>query len=73
MFYPKLGALCTEMNLMLHMDGARLVNASVALGMSPARLVQSCDSATLCLNKGLGAPMGSLVVGTKEFIARFVF
>ncbi|XP_042862149.1 probable low-specificity L-threonine aldolase 2 [Penaeus japonicus] len=67
-----LGALCNEMNLLLHMDGARLVNASVALGMSPARLVQSCNSATLCLNKGLGAPMGSLVVGTKEFIARAI-
>ncbi|XP_071530504.1 uncharacterized protein [Panulirus ornatus] len=65
-----LGALCIELNLPLHMDGARLINASVALGTSPARLVQSCNSISLCINKGLGAPMGSLVVGTKEFIAR---
>nr|XP_045601274.1 probable low-specificity L-threonine aldolase 2 isoform X3 [Procambarus clarkii] len=65
-----LGALCNELNLPLHMDGARLINASVVHGTSPARLVQLCDSVSLCLNKGLGAPMGSLVVGTKEFITR---
>ncbi|XP_066961171.1 uncharacterized protein [Macrobrachium rosenbergii] len=66
----ELGEMCHELNLPLHVDGARLMNASVALGMNPSRLVASCDSVALCLNKGLGAPMGSLVVGTKDFIAR---
>lgn len=66
----QLGALCSELGLPLHCDGARLINASVALGTSPARIVQACNSVTLCLNKGLGAPMGSLVVGTKDFIAK---
>ncbi|XP_068239421.1 uncharacterized protein [Palaemon carinicauda] len=66
----ELGEMCHDLNLPLHMDGARLMNASVALGTNPSRLVSSCDSVTLCLNKGLGAPMGSLVVGTKDFIAR---
>ncbi|KAK4292177.1 hypothetical protein Pmani_035042 [Petrolisthes manimaculis] len=66
----ELGAMCSELGLPLHCDGARLINASVALGTSPARIVQACDSVSLCLNKGLGAPMGSLVIGTKEFIAK---
>ncbi|XP_042238815.1 probable low-specificity L-threonine aldolase 2 [Homarus americanus] len=65
-----LGTLCNDLNLPLHMDGARLINASVALGTVPSCLVQSCDSVSFCLNKGLGAPMGSVIVGTKEFIAR---
>ncbi|KAK7078194.1 putative low-specificity L-threonine aldolase 1 [Halocaridina rubra] len=66
----ELGAVCEELNLLLHVDGARLINASVALGVPPSRLVARCHSVTLCLNKGLGAPMGSLVVGTQEFITR---
>ncbi|XP_076034712.1 uncharacterized protein LOC143021229 [Oratosquilla oratoria] len=66
----QLGMLCREFNLLLHMDGARLMNASVALGMPPIRLVQHCDSVSFCLNKGLGAPAGSVIVGSKDFIAR---
>ncbi|MPC19507.1 putative low-specificity L-threonine aldolase 2 [Portunus trituberculatus] len=60
----------SKLGLSLHCDGARLMNAAVALGTSPARLVQACDSATLCLNKGLGAPMGSVIAGTRDFITR---
>ncbi|KAK7076225.1 putative low-specificity L-threonine aldolase 1 [Halocaridina rubra] len=66
----ELSAICEELNLLLHADGARLINASVALGVPPSRLVARCHSVSLCLNKGLGAPMGSLVVGTQEFITR---
>lgn len=66
----QLGAVCSGLGLQVHCDGARLMNAAVALGTSPVRLVQSCNSVTLCLNKGLGAPMGSVIAGTREFINR---
>lgn len=52
----------------LHVDGARLFNAAVALGVPVRELVADADSATFCLSKGLAAPIGSVVVGSKEFI-----
>ncbi|XP_052052790.1 uncharacterized protein LOC127694992 [Apodemus sylvaticus] len=52
----------------VHMDGARLMNAAVALRMPPARLVEHCDSVSFCFSKGLGAPVGALVGGSKDFI-----
>jgi threonine aldolase len=52
------------------MDGARFFNAVVALGVSPATLAAPADTVTFCLSKGLSAPIGSLVVGPAEFIAR---
>ncbi|XP_073463017.1 uncharacterized protein [Aquarana catesbeiana] len=55
--------------LKVHLDGARLINAAVSLGVEPAEIVKYCDSVSLCLSKGLGAPMGSLLGGTAEFIA----
>jgi threonine aldolase len=54
----------------MHLDGARLMNACVATGLTPKDYAQYFDSCTLCLSKGLGAPVGSLVIGSKEFIAR---
>lgn len=54
----------------MHLDGARLMNACVATGLTPKDYAQYFDSCTLCLSKGLGAPVGSLVVGSKDFIAR---
>jgi threonine aldolase len=54
----------------LHIDGARFFNACVALGVSPKELAAPADSLTFCLSKGLSCPVGSLVVGSKEFIAR---
>ena len=48
------------------------MNAAVVQGASPSRLVEPCDSVTLCLNKGLSSPMGSLVVGDADFIDRSV-
>lgn len=52
----------------VHMDGARIFNASVALGESVAQLTRDCDSVQFCLSKGLGAPVGSLLLGSKGFI-----
>lgn len=54
----------------LHIDGARLFNASVALGVAPAALAAPADSVTFCLSKALSCPAGSVVVGEKPFIAR---
>jgi len=52
-----------------HMDGARLFNASIASGTSPSRIVRDYDSISICLSKGLGAPVGSVLVGSSDFIA----
>jgi len=50
----------------LHMDGARLFNAAVASGTDPARVVRDFDTVSICLSKGLGAPVGSVLVGSKK-------
>jgi threonine aldolase len=52
----------------LHVDGARIFNASVALGTPVSELLKTADSATFCLSKGLACPIGSVVVGKKDFI-----
>ena len=67
----QLGGVCAELGLPIHCDGARLLNSAVAVGQPPSRLVKHCQSVAFCINKGLGAPMGSLVVGSKEFIERW--
>ncbi len=59
-----------ELGLRVHVDGARLFNAAVALGVPADRLVREADSVSLCLSKGLGAPVGSVLVGTHDFIER---
>ena len=56
--------------LAVHMDGARLFNAAVALGVPPARIAQYADSVMFCFSKGLAAPVGSILVGSEEVIAR---
>ena len=56
--------------LKLHMDGARVWNASVASGVPVNRIVKDFDSVTFCLSKGLGAPVGSLLCGNREFIRK---
>jgi threonine aldolase len=56
--------------LPVHLDGARIFNAAVALGVDARRLTQSADSVSCCLSKGLSAPVGSLVAGRREFIDR---
>ncbi|GMF39607.1 unnamed protein product [Phytophthora fragariaefolia] len=60
--------LCRERDLRLHVDGARLANASVASGIPMDELVRGADSVSLCLSKGLGAPVGSILAGSEEFI-----
>lgn len=55
-------------NIPVHLDGARIFNAATALGRSVEEMTQGFDSVTFCLSKGLGAPVGSLVVGGKDFI-----
>jgi threonine aldolase len=62
-------AVARGAGLPFHLDGARLWNASVASGESPATIVACADSVSVCMSKGLGAPVGSLVVGTSDFIA----
>ena len=56
--------------LALHLDGARLWNASVASGLAPATLAAPADSVSVCFSKGLGAPVGSALCGSRELIAR---
>lgn len=69
-YMDAIGDLAHEHGLKLHVDGARLWNAAVALGVSPARVARNADSVSLCLSKGLGAPVGSVVVGDELFIRR---
>lgn len=61
-------ALAHDMGLPVHIDGARIFNAAVALNDSVANLARPADSVMFCLSKGLGAPVGSMLLGTKAFI-----
>jgi threonine aldolase len=54
--------------LAVHCDGARIWNAAVALGVSPAELVRSCDTVMFCLSKGLSAPVGSVLCGPRDLV-----
>ncbi len=56
------------LGLKVHLDGARIFNAAVALNDNVAHMSQKCDSVMFCLSKGLGAPVGSMIVGSREFI-----
>ena len=58
-----------DLNLPVHLDGARIFNAATALNESVAELTKSVDSVQFCLSKGLGAPVGSMILGDKDFIA----
>ncbi|MBL8086534.1 MAG: aminotransferase class I/II-fold pyridoxal phosphate-dependent enzyme [Chthonomonas sp.] len=64
-----LSGLAHESGMKVHLDGARAWNAHVALGVTLAELTSTVDSVTLCLSKGLGAPVGSVLCGGGEFIA----
>jgi threonine aldolase len=57
-----------QLGLRVHCDGARLFNAAVALGVKPSELVDECDTVTVCVSKGLGAPVGSVVSGDGQTI-----
>ena len=68
-YMAALGKLAREHGLLLHLDGARIFNAAIALGVDVKALVADADSLTFCLSKGLAAPVGSVVCGSKAFIA----
>jgi threonine aldolase len=68
-YMAEIGALTRRFGLSLHVDGARIFNAAVALGVTAAELAADADSVVFCLSKGLAAPAGALVCGTKAFIA----
>ena len=62
--------VCRRHGIHLHLDGARVFHAITALGCSPADMGSRCDSLMICLSKGLCAPVGSLLIGSKPFIAK---
>ena len=59
-----------ELGMRVHLDGARLVNAAVASGVAVAEIAGSFDTATLCLSKGLGCPLGALIAGSQDLMVR---
>ena len=63
-------SLCDDNNLLLHLDGARFFNACIDQDLAPATLADPFHSVSVCLSKGLGAPVGSVLVGEREFIDR---
>lgn len=63
-----LGKTANDLGIALHIDGARIFNACVALGISPSSLCKSASTVSICLSKGLGAPMGSVLVGPIDII-----
>jgi threonine aldolase len=66
----KIKALCKEKGLAFHLDGARLWNALVAKNETPKQYGEAFDSISVCLSKSLGCPIGSLLVGKKDFIKK---
>ena len=67
-YIEQVSCIAKSNGIKLHIDGARLFNAATALGIHPSEIVKNADSVSVCLSKGLGAPVGSLVSGSKEFI-----
>jgi threonine aldolase len=63
-------AVCREHDLRVHLDGARLVNAATASGVETARIAGGFDTVTLCFSKGLGCPLGALIAGSADLMAR---
>ncbi|CDW81197.1 threonine aldolase [Stylonychia lemnae] len=68
----KVNSIARKHNIKMHLDGARALNAASYLNIDPADLVADFDTVNFCLSKGLGCPIGSLVIGTKEDIAHAV-
>lgn len=74
-FYPQalidgIAQVAKESECALHLDGARLFNATVASGEDPARIVRDCNTVSICISKGLGAPVGGVLVGSNEIIGQ---
>jgi threonine aldolase len=66
----EISTFCKQKGLILHMDGARLFNALIALNKKPSNVAGLFDSISICISKGLGAPIGSVLVGKKDFIKK---
>ncbi|CAB1084612.1 threonine aldolase [Alkalispirochaeta odontotermitis] len=69
-YMQAVGDIARRHGLKVHVDGARFFNAAAALDVAPAKLAAEADSLSFCLSKGLGAPVGSVVCGSREFIDR---
>ncbi|MBM4371765.1 MAG: low specificity L-threonine aldolase [Deltaproteobacteria bacterium] len=63
-------AMARAAGIPVHMDGARIFNAAEALGVEAAAVTSSCDSVCFCLSKGLAAPVGSVLLGSRDFVER---
>jgi threonine aldolase len=63
-------ALATRHGLGFHLDGARLFNAAIARGVAPREIARGFDSVSVCFSKGLGAPVGSMLLGSRELVER---
>lgn len=72
-YTAQVGALAQEHDLKLHIDGARIFNAAAALGEDVHELAAPADSVSFCLSKGLCAPVGSVLVGSRAFIERAMY
>ncbi|XP_042218304.1 probable low-specificity L-threonine aldolase 2 isoform X2 [Homarus americanus] len=68
----EVGSVAKSSGIPLHMDGARLMNAVIASGVSAARILQGCDTASICFSKGLGTPVGSVIVGPEDFMYKAI-
>uniref|UniRef100_A0A3B3SBG4 Threonine aldolase 1 n=1 Tax=Paramormyrops kingsleyae TaxID=1676925 RepID=A0A3B3SBG4_9TELE len=71
-FLRELRSLADRYDLKVHMDGARLMNAVVALGVAPSVILRHCHTVSVCLSKGLGAPVGTILAGPGDFVQRAV-
>jgi threonine aldolase len=69
-YQRRVAVLARERGVPLHLDGARIFNAAVALGAPAAWVAEAADSVQFCLSKGLSAPIGSVLVGTTDLVAR---
>ncbi|KAK3858457.1 hypothetical protein Pcinc_035356 [Petrolisthes cinctipes] len=68
----KVGEVAESVGLPVHMDGARVMNASVASGVSLERILRVCQTASICFSKGLGTPVGSVIVGPEKFMYKAI-
>ncbi len=69
-YMARASALAKKKGLAIHLDGARIFNASVKLGVDVKEIAKHFDTISVCLSKGLGAPIGSILCGTRDFISR---
>jgi threonine aldolase len=69
-YLKKVKKLANKHNIPVHLDGARIFNASIALNVEPEEIAETADSVMFCLSKGLAAPIGSILAGDREFIEK---